>query len=74
MENLNISQIEKDRELPVKKQWYRVEDLSKYLSVSKSSIWNYSRQGIITAYKLGQKCTVFNIDEVEQALLSKRGA
>ncbi len=72
MKIIKDSQIVADKE--VVKKWYRVSELSQYTGLSKSSIWNYARNGVITAYKFGSKCTVFNIDEVEQALLSKRGA
>jgi excisionase family DNA binding protein len=51
------------------KKMYRAKELAEYLGVGLSTIWLYAKQKKITAYKISDKVTVFNIDEVKKALL-----
>ncbi|QKE29842.1 hypothetical protein AACT_2775 [Arcobacter acticola] len=53
------------------KKMYRAKELAEYLGVGLSTIWLYAKQKKITAYKISDKVTVFNIDEVEIALFRK---
>lgn len=50
------------------KKMYRAKELAEYLGVGLSTIWLYAKQKKITAYKISEKVTVFNIDEVKKAL------
>ena len=51
------------------KKMYRAKELAEYLGVGLSTIWLYAKQKKITAYKISDNVTVFNIDEVKKALL-----
>jgi excisionase family DNA binding protein len=55
-------------ELKVKKQKFRVGELSKYLGIGESTIWRYIKEGKLQFYKIGNKITILDIDEVTKAL------
>jgi excisionase family DNA binding protein len=52
----------------ITKKKYRVKELCSYLGVSKTTIWRWASEGKIKAHKIGPKVTVFDIDEVNEAL------
>ena len=50
-------------------KYMRAKELAKYLGIGLSTIWLYTRQGKITANKISDRVTVFDVVEVEKALL-----
>lgn len=50
------------------KKMYRAKELAEYLGIGKSTVWLYAKENKIISYKISEKVTVFNIDEVEKAL------
>ncbi|MCT7616475.1 helix-turn-helix domain-containing protein [Aliarcobacter butzleri] len=60
MNDRNKSQVQK---------YMRVGELSKYLGIGKSTIWLYVRQGKISSKKISSYITLFDVEEVEKALL-----
>lgn len=53
----------------IKKQKYmRAKELAKHLGIGLSTVWLYSKQGKITARKISERVTVFEVEEVEKAL------
>ncbi|MCG3710993.1 helix-turn-helix transcriptional regulator [Aliarcobacter butzleri] len=50
-------------------KYMRVGELSKYLGIGKSTIWLYVRQGKINSKKISSYITLFDVEEVEKALL-----
>lgn len=51
------------------KKFMRAKELAKHLGVGLSTIWLWSKQGKITSKKLSEKVTVFEVAEVEKALI-----
>lgn len=49
----------------VKKQKYRAKEVAEYLGIALSTVWLYSSQGRLTAFKLSPRVTVFDIKEIE---------
>ncbi|KLE02926.1 helix-turn-helix transcriptional regulator [Aliarcobacter butzleri] len=58
-----------DRNKNQTQKYMRVGELSKYLGIGKSTIWLYVRQGKITSKKISSYITLFDVEEVEKALL-----
>ncbi|MFX4218529.1 helix-turn-helix transcriptional regulator [Aliarcobacter butzleri] len=58
-----------DRKKNQTQKYMRVGELSKYLGIGKSTIWLYVRQGKITSKKISSYITLFDVEEVEKALL-----
>lgn len=58
-----------DRNKNQTQKYMRVGELSKYLGIGKSTIWLYVRQGKITSKKISSYITLFDVQEVEKALL-----
>ena len=50
----------------MEKRYYRSAEAAKYLGVSKTTIWNYAKAGKLTAKKLSEGVTVFDIKEIEK--------
>jgi len=50
----------------MEKRYYRARELAVYLGVSITTIWNYAKEGKITARKLSTQATVFDIKEVNK--------
>lgn len=58
-----------DRKKNQTQKYMRVGELSKYLGIGKSTIWLYVRQGKINSKKISSYITLFDVEEVEKALL-----
>ena len=53
-------------------QFYRLSQLKKQLSVSRSSIWAWVKNGSFPKpIKLGKKCTAWNADDVHAWVQSR---
>ena len=50
-------------------KYMRAKQLSMHLGIGLSTIWLYTRQGKITAKKISDRVTLFDVVEVEKALL-----
>ena len=50
----------------MEKRYYRARELAVYLGVSITTIWNYAKDGKLTAKKLSTQATVFDIQEVNK--------
>jgi len=50
----------------MEKRYYRAKELAVYLGVSITTIWNYAKEGKLTAKKLSEQATVFDIKEVDK--------
>jgi len=50
----------------MEKRYYRAKELSVFLGVSITTIWNYAKEGKLTPKKLSDSVTVFDIKEVEK--------
>ena len=50
-------------------KYMRAKQLALHLGIGLSTIWLYTRQGKITANKISDRVTVFDVVEVEKALL-----
>ena len=50
----------------MEKRYYRAKELAEYLGVTKTTIWNYAKAGKITAKKLSESVTVFDIKEIDK--------
>lgn len=49
-----------------KKKYYRAIDVAEYLSIGKSTVWLYAKQGKLTPKKISSRVTVFDINEVNK--------
>lgn len=52
-------------------KYMRAKEIAKYFSISLPTIWLYLRQGKITSKKISSSITLFEVTEVERALLSQ---
>lgn len=52
-------------------KFMRAKQLAKHLSIGLSSVWLLSKQKKITAIKLSERVTVFNVADVEKALFGE---
>ena len=50
-------------------KFMRANQLAKYLGLGLSTVWLYAKQGKITPKKISAKVTLFDVVEVEKALL-----
>ena len=50
-------------------KYMRAKQLALHLGIGLSTIWLYTRQGKITANKISERVTLFDVVEVEKALL-----
>lgn len=46
----------------------RAKDLAKHLGVGLSTVWKMAKDGKIKPIKLSERVTVFNVEDVENAL------
>ncbi len=51
------------------KKYMRARELAKHYSIGLSTVWLYAHQGKITPIKVSNRVTLFNVEEVEKALL-----
>ncbi len=54
-----------------KPKFMRAKQLAKHLSIGLSSVWKLSHDKKITAIKLSERVTVFNVADVEKALFGE---
>jgi predicted site-specific integrase-resolvase len=47
----------------------RAKQLAQHLGIGLSTVWAYAKQGKITPKKISDKVTLFDVVEVEKALL-----
>ncbi|WP_066403391.1 helix-turn-helix transcriptional regulator [Aliarcobacter cryaerophilus] len=52
-----------------KPKYLRSKDLASYLGIGESTVWYYLSKGIITKKKVSPRVTLFDVEEVEKALL-----
>ena len=52
-----------------KPKYLRSKELAIYLGIGESTVWYYLSKGIITKKKVSPRVTLFNVEEVERALL-----
>ncbi len=50
------------------KKYYRAKEVAQMFGIGLTTVWLYARQGKITPKKLSERVTVFDIDEVKEAL------
>ena len=50
-------------------KFMRANQLAKYLGLGLSTVWLYAKQGKITPKKISDRVTLFDVVEVEKALL-----
>ncbi|OCL95669.1 helix-turn-helix transcriptional regulator [Aliarcobacter thereius] len=50
-------------------KYMRAKQLALHLGIGLSTVWAYAKQGKITAKKISDRVTVFDVVEVEKALL-----
>ncbi len=50
-------------------KYMRAKQLSMHLGIGLSTVWAYVKQGKITANKISERVTLFDVVEVEKALL-----
>ena len=58
--------MEKEKIIP---KFMRAKELAKYLGIGLSTVWLYAKQGKITPKKISDKVTLFEVVEVEKALI-----
>ena len=51
------------------KKYMRARELAKHYSIGLSTVWWYVKQGKITPIKVSNRVTLFNVEDVEKALL-----
>lgn len=47
----------------------RAKQLATYFGIGLSTVWLYAKQGKIIPIKMSDRVTVFNVEDVEKALL-----
>ncbi|PWE20085.1 helix-turn-helix transcriptional regulator [Aliarcobacter skirrowii] len=50
-------------------KFMRAKQLAQHLGIGLSTVWLYAKQGKITAKKISDRVTVFDVVEVEKALI-----
>lgn len=50
-------------------KFMRAKEMAKHLGVGLSTLWLWNKQGKITSKKISERVTVFNVADVEKALL-----
>ena len=58
--------MEKEKITP---KFMRAKELAKYLGIGLSTVWLYAKQGKITPKKASERVTLFEVVEVEKALI-----
>jgi predicted site-specific integrase-resolvase len=53
-------------------KYMRAKDLSKHFGIATSTIWLYLRQGKIKSNKVSSYITLFEVTEVEKALIGNK--
>ena len=52
------------------KKYLRAKEVAQYLGVGLSTVWRYAKTGKLTAKRISQRVTVFDIDEVNKLINS----
>lgn len=55
----------------MKKQMLRVADVAAKLNVSRGTVWNYSKAGLIKPIKLSSMVTVWSEEDIERFIASR---
>lgn len=50
-------------------KFMRAKKLAEHLGIGLSTVWLYAKQGKITPIKWSDRVTVFNVEDVEKALM-----
>ncbi len=50
-------------------KFLRPKPMASHIGVSLSTLWNYQKQGRIQSIKVSSRVVLFNVEEVEKALL-----
>lgn len=53
-----------------KPKFLRAKELADYLCIGESTVWYYLKIGKIKSIKISPRVTLFNVEEVEEALCS----
>ncbi len=56
------------------KKYLRAKEVAQYLGVGLSTVWHYAKMGKLTAKRISQRVTVFDIDEVNKLINSGEAA
>ena len=69
--SIQIKQITEKKEYQnmQKPKYLRSKELAIYLGIGESTVWLYVKQGKLIKHKISAKVTLFNVEEVERALL-----
>ncbi len=69
--SIQIKQITQKKEYQnmQKPKYLRSKELAIYLGIGESTVWLYVKQGKLIKHKISAKVTLFNVEEVERALL-----
>lgn len=51
-----------------KPKFLRAKELAEYFCIGESTVWYYLKIGKIKSKKISERVTLFDVDEVEQAL------
>jgi predicted DNA-binding transcriptional regulator AlpA len=54
----------------IKPKFLRAKEIAKYFGIGESTVWYYLKMGKIKSKKISERVTLFNVEEVEQALCS----
>jgi predicted DNA-binding transcriptional regulator AlpA len=54
------------------KQYMRAKEVSEYVGIGLSTVWNFAKEGKITPIKISPRVTVFEIDEINNKLIGSR--
>ncbi len=54
----------------IKPKFLRAKGIAKYFNIGESTVWYYLKIGKIKSKKISERVTLFDVDEVEQALCS----
>ena len=69
--SIQIKQITEKKEYQnmQKPKYLRSKELAIYLGIGESTVWLYVKQGKLIKHKISAKVTLFDVEEVERALL-----
>ena len=67
---INYKKEDKNMQKIIQKPKYlRSKELAIYLGIGESTVWLYVKQGKLIKHKISAKVTLFDVQEVERALL-----
>jgi predicted site-specific integrase-resolvase len=52
-------------------KFLRPKPMASHIGVALSTLWNYQKQGRIQSIKVSERVTLFNVADVEKALLGE---